>query len=180
MLALTYLFDNVVARFQEEGTHVPNLFGWQKPAQKLVTGNRITWVPGDPNGALGAMLPAKYPGRNPRPLMTIEELVTVEIQASDPSKPEDERAQYVATRLLYDAWLRAVYLAARGTFRIVTSSWLIEKKERRHGAAIRCVCAIDAMVPDLPQEIAPVDTGANIDVHEFDVTQNLVIEGGSP
>jgi hypothetical protein len=175
MFAVTYLFDNVVARFQDEGTQVPNLFGSREPAKKLVTGNRITWVPGDPNGALGAMLPAKQPGRNPRPLMTIEELVTVEIQASDPSSPENERKQYEATRLLYDAWLRAVYLAARGTFRVVTSSWLNDKKERRHGAAIRVVLAIDAMVPDLAQEIAPVDTGANIDVHEFDVTDNLTV-----
>lgn len=179
MFALTHLFDAVTARFQDEGTHVPNLFGWREPAKKTVTGNRITWVPGDPNGVLGAMTAAKQPGRNPRPLMTIEELVTVEIQASDPGNPEDERAQYVATRLLYDAWLRAVYLAARGTFRIVASSWLTEKKERRYGACIRVVLAIDAMVPDLAHEIAAADTGANIDVHELDVTQNLTVSPGA-
>lgn len=166
--ALTGLYDAVVARFLAEGTEVPNLFGWREPSKRPAsggagtapTGTRITWVPGDPDGDLGELGPAKQPGRNPRPLATLAELFTVEVQAHDPSAPENERLQYEAARLLFDAWYRAVYLAAHGTFELVSTQWLNEKNQRRHGACIRAVCAINAMVPDVAQRIAPVDVTA--------------------
>lgn len=173
VLALPKLFDDVVAQFAADGTAVPNLFGWRKSAQQLTTGKRIVWIPGDPRGSLGAMLPARNPGRNPRPVGTLEELFTVEISSNDPTQLEDERAQYQATRELYDAWYRAVYLAARGTFRVVSDEWVVDKKERRYGATIRCVCAIQAEIPDAAAATAPVDTGALIDVIEYAVDEQF-------
>ena len=174
--ALTHLYDQVVARFDLEETLVPNLFGWKQPPQKMTTGNRITWYPGDPNGALGSLLPPKQPGRNPRPLATLDELFTVEIHGEDLSAPTNERKQYEAARLLYDAWWRAVYLAARGTVPVVNSQWIRpEQREFKNGAAIRVVCAIEAMIPDEAQQIAPADARAVIDMEDLDHTETLTV-----
>jgi hypothetical protein len=145
------------------GTPVPNRFGWREPAKRGAS-PRITWVPGDDgSGALGDVSPARAPGRTPsRPLGTLHELCTVYIEGVDASGLEDERKQYAATRILFDAWYRAVHLAAHGTFEIRSSGWVIETKERRHGAAIRVVLAIDAMLPDAALTPAPVDTAASV------------------
>lgn len=173
ILALPNLFDAVVARFAAEGTAVPNLFGWRTPPQKLVPTSRICWVPGDED-TLGEVLPARFPGANPRSIATVGELFTVWIVASDPdpTRREDERAQYQAARELFDTWYRAVYLAAHGTFRVDSANWVVEKKERRFGAAIRVVVVIEAMVPDTEFPTAPVDTKASIDVEVLDVSEN--------
>lgn len=171
--ALTRLYDAVVARFALEGLDVPNLFGWREPARKTETGDRIVWYPGDPRGDLGELASARYPGRNPRPLATLHELFTVEITASNAATPETERAQYLAVRELFDAWVRAIHLAASGTFRIVSNEWVIDKKERRHGACIRVVASVEAMIPDTELTSAPVDTSASIDVDELDESENF-------
>src|SRR6185436_1709651 len=151
ILALERLFDSVVARFAAEApagqTPVPNLFGWREPAQKLTTGARILWIPGDPNGSVGDLLPATQPGRNPRSIDTLLELFTVEVLAHDLTQLENERLQYHATRLLFDAWWRAVYLTMPGRVDVKSTEWVTEKKERRYGAAIRAVCTVSAMVP---------------------------------
>jgi hypothetical protein len=173
--ALPKLFDDVVARFLAEGNTASNSFGWREPPRKLVTGKRITWIPGNIDGDLGEIGSARYPGRNPRPLATLHEYFTVEITAADATSPENERLQYLACRELYDQWYRAVYLAARGTFKIITNEWIIDKKERRYGAAIRVVCSIEAMIPDLELTSAPVDTGADIDVDELDESESFQV-----
>lgn len=172
VFAVTKLYDDVVARFALEGADIANYFGWREPAKHKTAAKRIVWVPGDEVGALGAFGSAKNPGRNPRPLATLGELFYVLIGAVDASAPEDERKQYEATRALLDAWYRAAYLAARGTFSVVSAEWLTDKLERRHGAAIRVTCAIDAMVPDAPLESAPTDTKADISTTELDVTEH--------
>lgn len=173
VLALPRLFDAVVDRFADEGTAVTNAFGWREPARR--TGEmRIVWVPGDDqSGALGDVLSARNPGRNPRPLATLGELFTVFVEAVDATAPEDERKQYEAARVLFDAWFRAVYLAARGTVAIRSAAWVTSKKERRYGATLRVVCSVEAMVPDAPAEIAPADARAVIDVEELDVTEQM-------
>lgn len=177
-LALTSLFDAVVERMSDDAdaaglAPVPHAFGWREPA-KRTDSMRIEWVPGDDeSGQMGALGQAKQPGRNPRPLATLHELFTVYIEAVDLGDAENERAQYVAARKLYDAWLRAVYLAARGTFTIEATRWVIDQTVRRYGATIRVLASIEAMVPDAPLELAPADTRAVIDVHELDVTETL-------
>lgn len=176
ILALEALFDAVKARFTAEGPTAANVFGWRQPAQ-LPVGARIVWIPGDPAGNAGAALPPRGPGGNPRSLATYEEQFTVEISSSDPTAPEDERKQYHAVRLLRDAWHRAVYLAARGTFQIRSETWLIDRKERRHGAVLRIVVELQGMVPDAVQATAPVDTGAAIASSSLDTTENVVVAG---
>lgn len=175
-LALEGLFIAVRDRFIAEGTNAANFFGWKEAAQQS-TANRITWKPGDPNGKAGQSLPAKYPGRNPRPLGTLRELFTVEIAAQDPAEPEVELAQYRVVRLLRDAWERAVYYAAHGTFRIESQEWIEPKRnERRFGAAMRIVCSIDAMVPDRALTGLPEHAKADVTIETLDVTDTQTIE----
>lgn len=173
-LALEKLYNDVVARFALDGTVCTNAFGWQVPAQQVI-GNRIAWVPGDPSGNAGVDAPPRNPGRNPRSLGTLRELFHVIISGSDTSDLNNELLQYKATRLLRDAWHRAVYLSAYGTFQIRAETWLTEKKERRYGTALRVVCELESMVPDEVQTGAPVDTVAVVPVSVLDVTETLTV-----
>jgi len=150
---------------------VPQVFGWRPPAQRTGQPRRICWVPGK-DGDVGKLAPARNPGRNPRPLATLLELFTVYIEAQDPSAPEDELAQYQVARELFDAWLRAVHLAARGTYTVESLAWVDEKKERRFGATLRAVCTVQAMVPDAEFDSAPVDTEADVTTSLLDVDEH--------
>lgn len=172
VLALKTLFDAVVERFDAESTECAMSFGWKEPA-KLAVSARITWAPGDQSGSVGDVGPARQPGRNPRPLATLRELCTVSVQAYDPSAPTDESSQYEATRLLYDAWYRAVYLAARGTFEVVSTQWVRPRSGMTHGCAIQTVIAVDAMIPDAPLVTAGV--GAEITTELLDVAETDAI-----
>jgi hypothetical protein len=153
-LALEHAFDSVVAQFAGDDINAVNAFGWRQPAQHLDTLPRIAWVPGDPSGALGELVGARDPGRHPRPLAQLNELVTVYITAWDPrDHVEDERAAYRAARFLYDAWFRAMYLALHGTFKVRAQSWSTAQLERHFGATIRVVFEVQAPIVDaLPDE----------------------------
>lgn len=177
-LALENLFNAVVSRFATEGTFVPNFFGRRQVDQSARSnpGDRIVWYPGDPRGKLGEYGPAKQPGRNPRSLATLAEMFTVEITAADQSALTNDLAQYKACRLLLDTWKRAVYLAARGTYSVIDSEWVITKKEAQHGATVRLVLAIDAMVPDEERPTAPVDTVAVVATSALDNTETNTYE----
>lgn len=164
VLALPLLFDAVVARFKADKTCVDQSFGWREPQKHKTSRSRIAWVPGDVSGSLGSIDPARKSGdiAEQRSLATLRELFTVHVEADEPQFAENERTQYRATRLLFDAWLRAVYLAAHGTFQVVSADWNIEKSERRHGTEIVCVCWIEAVIPDQPFVLAPSDAEAEI------------------
>jgi hypothetical protein len=170
-LALEKAYDDVTARFASEGTLVESAFGWREPARNLVSRARLVWVPGNRNGIAGKVMPARNPGRNPRPIATLAEYFHVWISASDYDGAEVERRQYKVVRLLRDAWHRAMYLSARGTFAIESEEWLTERKERRFGAALVITCTIEAMIPDAPLASAPVDSAAVIATSQLDVTE---------
>jgi hypothetical protein len=178
-LALEKLYQDVQVQFAQDGTTAVQPFGWRVTAQQVVA-PRITWQPGDPSGSLGRMDPPRNPGRNPRPLGTLRELFTCTISAQDPGDPENEAAQYKATRLLFDAWYRAVYLAAVGTFTVERTDWIIEKNERRFGTAIRVIGSIQAMIPDAELQGVPVDTRAVIAVSELNVTETQTPIAAAP
>ena len=175
-LALEYLYNTVVARFASEGSTVFGVavdqpFGW-RPEKQMLAGPRIVWMPGDTSSSAGKLTAARNPGRIPaRPLATLLELFTCTISAEDPAAPENELSQYRGARFLFDAWLRAVYLAARGTYTIESIGWVDTQKERRFGAALRVVGTVQAMIPDAQLESAPVDTTAVITVHELNVSE---------
>jgi hypothetical protein len=171
VFAIPRLFDAVVERFALDGTAAMQSMGWRAPAEQVRSGRRIVWIPGDDGGNLGVIAAPKFLGTNPRQIATLLELCTVEIYAYDATASANERAQYQAARELYDAWVRAVELAAHGTYQIVSSKWVGGDRTLRAGASIRVVLALQAPIVDAPVETAPVDTGADIGMHELDVTE---------
>lgn len=180
VLALELLYDAVVAQFAADAYACAQPFGWRPSAQQHV-GRRIVWVPGDPVGGLGLIGPVRNPGGEVRSIGTLFERFHVIISAQDPEQPENERLQYRVTRLLHDAWYRAVYLAAHGTFTIDSEEWITKYKERRFGTALLVVGTIEAMLPDLPPdgESTSDELGdgaqAEIDVTELDNTETLIV-----
>lgn len=163
ILAFEDLYDSVRGEFAAQALNVEQPFGGREKSRQLGDRPRIVWVPGSETGDLGRIVPAKRPGRNPRPLLTLQELFHCQITGFDASAAEDERAQYHATRLLYDAWLRAVYLAAYGTFEIVSQRWLTQRSESRFGLSIIATGAIEAMIPDESNPEMPTE-GASADM----------------
>jgi hypothetical protein len=135
-------------------------FGSREPAKRDEL-PRIVFVPGDA-GKAGSFGPSVKPGRNPRPLMTFNELVTLVVEGFDSSTgaAESEIAQWKATRLLFDALMRAVYKSAHGTYEDGEPEWIGDRKTRRHGMALRHVIAVQSMVPDAPLSLAPANTSA--------------------
>jgi hypothetical protein len=163
-LAFEKLVHDVVDRFDDDGTDVPNVFGWRSPERRGGRQNRICWVPGDPSGALGPVTSARFPGGNPRSIGTLEETFTVYIEGRDLNHPEDELRQYKATRLLFDAWFRAVYLSVRNLLTIKSAAWMTDRKTRRHGATLRVVCSLQAMIPDQAYEVVSPNPYAVVDL----------------
>ncbi len=144
------LYDAVIARFALEGPVVSQLFGWREPSRAKISESRIVWIPGDPRGVVGALVPAAKIDSPYRTLATLAELFTVELGAVDPSAPENERAQYHATRVLFDLWFRAAHHALPGRIQIQAMEWETRRTERRYGALLRVVVAVDAVIPDAP------------------------------
>ncbi len=166
-LALLVLYDAVASLFVEEQTSVNVVFGWREPPKTINQGDgtaaRVCFIPGDAGNGLGADMPPRYPGRNPRPLATLEELFRVRVWAVDRAAPNDERAQYEAARLLFDAVRRALRLCDPGGLKVRSSSWVRGAPERMWGAEIELLCTVDAMIPDLPyQESSSAEGRAGI------------------
>lgn len=179
VLALEKLYADVVDRFVAEGTLAATQaateaampFGWREENKQLKAPNRIVWVPGDPAGSLGEVGAPRFPGRVPlRPMGNLVELFTCYLSAQDATAPENELAQYRAARLLYDAWYRALRLAATSTVEVTSSRWVTDKKERRFGATIQAICRINSMIPDAKATLAPVDVAAVITPEMLDQT----------
>lgn len=162
ILAVPRAYDAVVQRFSDDGTTCDFGFGWRESTKQLASSRRIVFQPGDASGAVGDVSGARFPGRNPRPIGTLNELFTVFVEAYDTTDPENERAQYQATRELWDAFYRALYLACYGTFEIVSSKWDTSKNVRRRGAMLVAVISLQSMIPDSPLSTAPADTAAVI------------------
>lgn len=174
--SLEDLYGAVVAQFASDGMDVPNLFGWRSPAQSILPPPNICWYPGDTAGKAGTMVPARMPGQNPRTLNDWDELFTVEIFAQDQTDPENELKQYAVTDALFRAWWRAVYIHSSGRVSVSGAEWLIEKKERRFGTALRVTCVIQSKVVDRPLLSAPSDTLAEITVSMLSQTDAAFVE----
>lgn len=184
-LALPRLYSAVVARFAAEAplvgdppVNVPiadQYFGWKEPARQHV-GNRIVWVPGEPNGKAGQVTAPKFPGARAegRPLANMPEAFHCYITGYDRTAPENELLQYTAARLLFDAWVRAIYLAAYGTLELPRVDWFKGgKKEFQAGATLLAIGAVWSVQPDSEVSAAPADTGAILTLEMFDVEEEL-------
>ncbi len=165
VLALEIFHDRIVQRFAADSIACEFAFGWKEvQRQGRLPRAHIITTPGDPDGKLTKEhTGARYPGQIPiRSVGGMIELFTVRISAQDPDAPGDDRAQYRATRLLYDAWLRAAYLSAFGNYTIESDRWITTRKEGRFGTAVEVVGGILAIVPDSAVTLAPVDTKAEL------------------
>lgn len=165
-LGVENLFNQVTSSFASDGIHATNVFGWREPT-KHPYGPRVAWVPGDPSSNAGLTGAPRGPGGNPRALHGMRELCTVYFTAQDPSDPENEQVQYHIVRMLHDAWLRAVYRAAHGTYWIRSETWETKRSERRHGATLRLVFELLVPVLDQLPDVPLIDDG---------IDQNNVID----
>ena len=174
-LALLDLYDRVEARFTSEATPCTLLFGWDESPKQL-RGPRIVMVPGDDGAtAFNGALPVRQPGRNPRPLGTLAELFHIVVSASDAATPENDRAQYTACRLLFDAWYRAAFLAVGIRLAFITSAWMVERTVRRAGAALVATFTIEAMIPDSALDETSLSTRGLFDAFMLDAEQSFEI-----
>ena len=101
MSALGTLFASVRDAFSDSGGSTSVVFGEREPArqdnQSVSGASRICFVPGDGDG-IGDMEPGKEGN-----LGALRARATVYVWAHDPDNPEDELAQYEATRALFGA-----------------------------------------------------------------------------
>ncbi len=169
-LVLPALYQATVDFFAEEEFVCDQYFGWRGPTLKALTNRRISWVPGDPvgNGNAGKLTPAVQ-SEGDRALATFEELFTVYVYAADASALTDEKAQYTAAMLLYQAWFRAVFNASgtvktRGRFGVVSHTWETAKKERPHGACLRVLCSVQNKITDTPYTYGNAETPATAEL----------------
>lgn len=153
VVAVTYLYDRVKEFFEEEDLGTSFVFGWGKAWEQLNEGrgggNRIVWEPGDATGGLGNIVAPRRIGGNPRQLANVQETFTVTIWGYDRTNKHDHRAQYIATRMLYDAWYRAMHHVGHGTFTIVSQTWVEPARLSNYGAAIQVVCTVRAPIIDV-------------------------------
>jgi hypothetical protein len=163
VLATELLFDAVQAEFTADESTVQFAWGQKEVAKQINQGpggaNRIVFVTGDESSNIGKIGAPDKPGRNPRPLYTLDELFTVHLWAVDGSALNVERAQESAARKLLDKWLRAIYLATHtdgdtglGPVAFVSLKWNRNKIERPYGAAIICVATIGAPILDIADD----------------------------
>lgn len=150
----------------EDGGTMGISFGWREPTkqsnQGVGTARRIVFVPGD-GEKLGGYRAAQKPGRNPTPLATLDEVFAIYVWGYDTLAPNDEVAQYTAARLLHDATVRAIIKACTrvGTsFTLSDPKWIRTKTERVHGAELKFLLTLDAMIPD--ETLQEVTTGGAI------------------
>ncbi|MBN8609651.1 MAG: hypothetical protein J0L92_03655 [Deltaproteobacteria bacterium] len=159
---------------------VPVTFGWRETAHQRQTSHRVVFVPGDDAaGTLGTLRAPESPNVGlARPLASLDEVFTAYIEAEDTSAPDNEEAQYVAARALYDAFYRAVYLA-RIPHSITSQRWMADRTVRYAGAAIRITGTVGARVLDKPSAIAPSDTSATVAVEKLGLEQTITVPAPS-
>jgi hypothetical protein len=178
--ALEVLYREVAALFLSEGQTVSDgledraitqTFGWREPAKIIESAPHIVWVPGDPSGGAGSIVPPRQPGQSPaRSLNDFDEKFFVEFHGANRSSPEDEQLQYNAAMTLFHLWWRAVYVSRSTRVSFVSASWLVDRKVRRAGAALRAICAIQCPILDTSWTSAPDGTQARITTSELSVT----------
>jgi hypothetical protein len=175
ILALPKLFDAIASALPD----VRCEFGWKAaPSQLEGAERRIVCMPGGPTGDAGIIDTARFPGRDLRPLATLQERATWYLFAQDLSDDSD-RAQYQATRELFDLWYREAYLIAHGTWALDSIRWVNERVTRRRGAELEIVMSLQALLPDTPVERAPTNAGGHISVILGSRTELVTIEGPS-
>lgn len=155
VLAVPLLYEACRTAMTLEGNAARMSFGRRQPAQQVNQGPfggcRIVWVPGK-DTSVGTYAPAHRPGRNPRPLQTLLEYVTVYVWGHDATKPDDEMAHYQACRMLHDDCIRIMWHESHTTVptRIhwYDPTWVYEHLEKVYGYELKFTLEVSCMIPD--------------------------------
>lgn len=188
IFAVPRLYEAVAARFTTDDVQIPMYFGWKEVSQQVREPTRIVWVPGDFGGSLGKIGPPKYPGKGQ--LLTLYELVTIHITAADATvttNPDgssshalaDSMRQYQRAREVHDLFLRAVHLAAVGTYSVIADQWkgMHEDEMRRWGASIQLVLEVQAPITDEPSAYESLQLdAAELDAIELDHVEIIRVD----
>ncbi len=170
-LALEHLFDRIAAETLERvpptlpSTTPPIscVFGWREPTKQTNQGpsgaSRVVVQPGDQTGKLGTLDGAKLPGRNPPTVATLVELATIYLWAVD-ATDKSELGQYRAARRLHDLVVPIVARNFRGRWKLMSASWVRPELERRFGAELALVIALETVIPDGCSSFMTVDDSA--------------------
>jgi hypothetical protein len=159
--ALGYLHGQLQQALAADGTAVH--FGRREAARQIGQGqptcNRVVIDPSSGQSA-GKFAPAKYPGRNPRPVGGFVATATVYVWALDAADPNNELLQYEAVTALqarvYAAIHRALSSKVRqsralhGWFEMSDPQWVGDKVERVRGAEWSFTLAVHEDICDLP------------------------------
>ncbi len=176
---MEHLFERLVAETLEyvppadvdDPAPIKCVFGWREPNQQVNQGPagaaRVVLSPGDDSGKVGSSEPAKLPGRNPKSVATMAELVTLYLWAHDPVEKTD-LGQWRACRRLHDVVMPIVIRTFTTRQKEISKTWVRPDLERRFGAEMRVVLAVEAMIPD---NVRPQVTGGT-------VTPAFTINGG--
>lgn len=152
-LALEYLYQQIVDGTAERlpAASPSVVFGWREPVKKDNQGpggaNRVVVQPGDAGGKVGDLEGAKLPGRNPPPIATMIEVATIWMWAQDPND-SSELGQWRAARRLHDVVVPIIIRTFRGRWKQLSKVWVRPELERRFGAEMQMVIALEAMIPD--------------------------------
>jgi hypothetical protein len=142
------LAEDVADWFALEGSSTVVVFGHREGAKQTNQGagraNRITIVPGDETGKAGAIASARLGGRHRRQFATWAEALTFSVWGFDASRPNDERAQYSATRALFSQLVEAIRKAQCGRVAISGVKWSTAPSERSFGRSLSFVVSIQS------------------------------------
>ncbi len=141
--------------------------GWKARFQHLNQGspvaNRVCLIPGDPNGADGALTRGRQTSANPRNLLEWDRKVTVSVWAFDSANAADDRAQIVALENLLAQTLQALHRAVDpdtgalvGVANIHWGSirWTVDNKEMGAGREVLVDLILKSTFFDLPNGVA--------------------------
>lgn len=135
-----------------EGTIVT--FGPREPGKHINQGrgraNRITVTPGDDTGKAGALEGGKW-GFGRRQIATWIEPITWTAWGVDTSRPNDEGAQYQATRALFGRMLEALRGAQCGRFKLRDPRWTTVPVERSFGRALSIVVELETPIESIDE-----------------------------
>jgi len=149
---------NALADTEFAAEERPNIvYGAREPQKGQNQGgggaNRIIIAPGDDKDKAGSYGPPKQAARNPRSIATFHETFRVYIwaQDGDSANRRDELKQDEACRTLHEWVVRAIRLAARGTYELKDPTWVRGATDRaRLGSELRVLLHLELAIFDTP------------------------------
>lgn len=139
--------------------------GWKQPTQQINQGpggaNRVVFIPSDPSGRGGKILPARQPGPRQvdasttvRSLYSWDRQLVVSVWAVDATAPQDEALQIEAVEDLFGWTIRAVHAFAHADARWGDVAWTTSPVEHVFGRELRAGLSLNHPMFDVPIGLA--------------------------